>query len=381
MHICLIAGTRPEVIKLGPVYHALRETDLFAPLDVRFMLTGQHRELARQAAHDMAIVPDAVFDFAPGTLGLGQVVAGLMNRIASHLDGAQADLIVIQGDTNSALAGAMAGFYAGIPVAHVEAGLRSGDPGNPFPEEMNRRLIAHMATLHFAPTPAAARHLLREGVNPDRVAVTGNTIVDAVRAVVGQGPHNTLARQRNRRQVLVTCHRRENWGDGIDQLCRALQSLVAARPDIDVLFPVHGNPHVANRVRDRLAAHPHIRTSPPLAYGAFLAALRRSGLAITDSGGVQEEAACFATPLVIMRDKTERHESLDLGHTRLCRAHAAAIFAAAQDLLNQPLVQAASNNPFGDGHAAGRIVKALRRWHTRKAPLLPAADSFAGAPS
>ena len=361
--VLVVLGTRPEVIKLAPVVAALRA----APsLTARVCVTGQHREMLDQmlrvfaiaADHDLAVMQPAQ-DLADVT---ARVLLGLRDVLAAKRPAA----VLVQGDTTSAMAAALAAFYAGVPVGHVEAGLRTGRPDQPFPEEMNRRLVGQLATWHYAPTAAAADNLRREGTDAARILITGNTVVDALRSIAARPPplpppldEAALA---DRRLVLVTGHRRESFGAGLANLCAALRALADRYPDLLVVYPVHLNPAVDAPVRAALGDHPRVRLTPPLDYLGFVALLRRAHLAITDSGGVQEEAPSFGVPVLVTRAVTERGEALAAGTARLVGTDRDAIVGAATALLDEPAAHAAmraATNPFGDGHAAERIVAHL----------------------
>jgi UDP-N-acetylglucosamine 2-epimerase (non-hydrolysing) len=308
--------------------------------------------------HDLAVMQPAQ-DLSDLT---ARVLLGLRGVLAAEHPAA----VLVQGDTTTAMAAALAAFYAGAPVGHVEAGLRTGRLDLPFPEEMNRRLIGQLATWHYAPTARAAEHLRREGVAAERILVTGNTVVDALHTISAQplplpAPIDdaTLA---GRRLVLVTGHRRESFGAGLDALCAALRAIADRYADVLVVYPVHLNPAVDQPVRTALGAHPRIRLTPPLDYLGFTALLRRAHLAITDSGGVQEEAPSLGVPVLVTRTATERPEALDAGTARLVGTDRDAIVAAAAALLDDPAAHAAmraASNPFGDGKAAARIVAHL----------------------
>ena len=276
----------------------------------------------------------------------------------------------MQGDTTSALAAALAAFYRRIPVGHVEAGLRTGEPYNPFPEEMNRRLTSHLATWHFPPTPRAAENLRREGVAAERIVVTGNTIVDALQDIVARltrtpvPPAVPPERLAGRRLVLVTGHRRESFGSGMRNICLALHDLAEHHADVVIVYPVHLNPAVQQPVREILAAHPRIILTPPLEYLPFVDLMRRAYLILTDSGGLQEEAPSLGVPVLVMRETTERPEAVAAGTARLVGTDRGTIVAAADELLDDAAAHQrmrAAHNPFGDGRAAARIVAHLER--------------------
>lgn len=373
LRVAVFMGTRPEAIKLAPVITALRAGG-FEPLVVS---TGQHRELLDQAVQAFGLR----IDHELGVMRADQQLAELTARLLSASDALLAriapDVALVQGDTTTALAASLACFYRRVPVGHVEAGLRSFDPGAPFPEELNRSLCSRLCVLHFAPTEQARQNLLAEGIPDARIAVTGNTVIDAL--------HAELARQRDPRVqaeleidlagavgergarpfVLVTGHRRENFGRGVEQLCTALGRLAQRFADHDFIYPVHPNPNVSGPVHARLAAHGNVLLTPPLGYASFVWLLARCRLVLTDSGGVQEEAPSLGKPVLLMRSTTERPEAAAAGAVRLVEPEADPIVAEVARLLTDPAAHAhmaRAVSPYGDGHAAGRIVARLRRY-------------------
>jgi len=361
--VLVVFGTRPEAIKLAPVISALAASPTLAP---RLCVTGQHREMLDQMLAVFDLVPDHDLAVMQPAQDLAGVTARVVTGLAAVLAAEQPAALLVQGDTTTAFAAALAGFYAGVPVGHVEAGLRTGRLDQPFPEEMNRRLVTQLAAWHYAPTARAAAALRREGVAEARIMLTGNTVVDALTAIAARPatlpaalPAEVLA---GRRLVLVTGHRRESFGAGLAAMCEALAVLAERFADVLIVYPVHLNPAVAGPVRARLGAHPRIALTAPLDYLEFVALLRRAHLVITDSGGVQEEAPSFAVPVLVTRATTERREALDAGVARLVGTDREAIVNAASALLADPAAHAAmraATNPFGDGHAAARIVAHL----------------------
>ena len=361
-------GTRPEAIKMAPVVLALRER---GDLRVSVAVTAQHRQMLDQVLSLFGIVPDHDLDL----MRPGQDLESLFARILLGMQGVFArdrpDLVLVHGDTSTTLATALAAFYARIPVGHVEAGLRTGDMHAPWPEEMNRRLAAPLAALHFAPTEAARANLVREGIDAAGIHVTGNTVIDAllrVSAQLGGDPspedgsrgHCDLP-SANRRLVLVTGHRRENFGGGFERICTALARL-AERGDVEIVYPVHLNPNVQEPVMRILGAHPNIHLVEPLDYLPFVRLMRRAHLILTDSGGIQEEAPSLGKPVLVMRDTTERPEAVAAGTVRLVGTDTDAIVAAAESLLDDDAAyeaMARAHNPYGDGKAADRIATAV----------------------
>lgn len=361
--VLVVLGTRPEAIKLAPVVAALRASPRLAP---RVCVTGQHREMLDQMLQVFAIVPDHDLAVMRPAQDLSDLTARVLLGLRDVLAAERPAAVLVQGDTTTTLAAALAAFYAGAPVGHVEAGLRTGHRDHPFPEEMNRHLVGQLATWHYAPTARAADHLRREGVAAQHILVTGNTVVDALQAIAARPlplpPPLAEAALAGRRLLLVTGHRRESVGAGLAGLCAALRALADRYPDLLVVYPVHLNPAVDAPVRAALGDHPRVRLTPPLDYLAFLALLRRAYLAITDSGGVQEEAPSFGVPVLVTRAATERDEALAARTARLVGTDRDAIVAAAATLLDDPAAHAAmraDTNPFGDGHAAARIVAHL----------------------
>jgi UDP-N-acetylglucosamine 2-epimerase (non-hydrolysing) len=372
--VAVFMGTRPEGIKMAPVVALLRQC---ADLDCRVVATGQHREMFQQVAEQFRFRVDA--DLA--VMRPGQTLAGLTARLMDEIDGwlerEQPDLALVQGDTTTVLVAALACFYRRMPVGHVEAGLRTGDIWSPFPEEVNRRLASPLVTLHFAPTRAAKAALLHEGVHEGSIEVTGNTVIDAlfmelaeqatpsIRAQVDRDLSVLLgARWMQAPVVLVTGHRRENFGDGIRQICEAITTLARSRPDHLFVYPVHLNPAVKGQVDHLLAGLPNVRLVAPQGYRSFVALMARSCLILTDSGGVQEEAPSLGKPVLVMRDTTERPEGVQAGTALLTGPHAASIVEHTSRLLDDPAAyqaMASATNPYGDGHAAERIVARVRR--------------------
>lgn len=353
--ILCVVGTRPEAIKMAPVIHALRAAGW---CEVLVVATAQHRNLLDLALADFDLAPDVDLD----VMRPGQSLAALTSRLNDGLDAIYAehapDCVVAQGDTTTTMVSGLAAFHRGIPFAHVEAGLRTGDPGLPFPEEMNRRLCGQIATWHFAPTVRAARALLAEGVPPGRVVRSGNTAIDAL--------HHTLARlpaasPSATRTVLVTAHRRESFGAPLVGICEAIRGLVAAT-GVQVVFPVHPNPEVEGAVREALGRVPGVELTAPLGRVDFVRAMRDAALILTDSGGVQEEAPSLGTPVLVLRDVTERPEAVTTGAACLVGTDPERIVAAARERLEaSPAVSGVLRpSPFGDGRAAQRITAVLR---------------------
>ncbi len=363
MHLACVLGTRPEAIKLAPVILAARAAGLRCDI----LSTGQHREMLDQALAGFGLEP--TLDLAlmrPGqTLSAvaAGVLAGLDPWLALHRPG----WVVVQGDTTSAMAGALAGFHAGLRVAHVEAGLRSHDPDSPFPEEMNRSLIARIARLHFAPTDTARANLLREGVAPGGIRVVGNTGVDALLAVALARPAPPLALDRARRLVLVTAHRRESLGGGLDRVAAALVRL-AGRADVQMVVALHRNPLAAGPLERALNGLPDVALLPPQGHRDFVALLCRAALVVTDSGGVQEEASALGIPVLVTREQTDRPEGIEAGSARVVGTGGARLLAAAHRVLDARPRALRPSTAFGDGRAAPRIIAALMEDAREAAP-------------
>jgi UDP-N-acetylglucosamine 2-epimerase (non-hydrolysing) len=367
-------GTRPEAIKLAAVIHALRADPA---MDVRVCSTGQHREMLDQILPVFDIEPDEDLALMRPDQSLAALtaaaVAGLDDVLARH----RPSLVLVQGDTTTAFAAALAAFYRKVPVGHVEAGLRTGDMQSPWPEEANRVLITRLTNLHFAPTNDARWNLIQEGVPADRVLVTGNTVVDAllfalkklpasIRETPGL-PASAFPAHPAQRLVLVTGHRRESFGPAFENMCRAIGTLASQFPDVSFVYPVHLNPRVREAVHNALgsACHPNIQLLGPLPYLPFVALLQRACLILSDSGGVQEEAPTLGVPVLVLRSKTERPEAVACGAALLVGTDPVEIVSAARRLLTDDrarLRMAAIANPFGDGLAGRRIAGASSRF-------------------
>jgi UDP-N-acetylglucosamine 2-epimerase (non-hydrolysing) len=365
-HVAVVVGTRPEVIKMAPVIAELRRRP--HAFEVTVITTAQHREMLEQALTAFHITTDLDLGLMdPGQL-LPEFTGRALVALTSTFAELEPDLVLVQGDTNTVLAAALAASYERIPVGHIEAGLRSGDPHNPFPEEINRRIATTIASLHFAPTELAYRNLIHEGVPAERIVITGNTIVDALHAVphlvTFEEPGLDLIPWEERRIILTTVHRRESFGEPLLEICRALCDLVRQYDDVHIVFPVHLNPRVRETAVAALAGHPRIDLFRPLTYPDFLEVVRRSTFVMTDSGGVQEECPSLLKPVLVLREKTERPEVLTAGFGELVGTRRSSVVAAASRLLDDPRAIASmvsGENPFGDGSAAQRIADAIER--------------------
>jgi UDP-N-acetylglucosamine 2-epimerase (non-hydrolysing) len=378
--VAVVVGTRPEVIKLVPVVQALRNTPGIEPL---FISTGQHRQMLDQALAVFGETPDLDLQVMSPTQTLHEVTIRTVAGMRDVLERERPAWVVVQGDTTTAFAAALASFYSRIPVAHVEAGLRSGDRHAPFPEEINRRMVDQLSELLFAPTREAGDLLAAEGFAPSTIHITGNTVVDALLSVrdrLRRAPitvrgldEQTLA---GRRMLLVTAHRRESFGDAFREMCLALRKVVDEAPDVCVVYPVHLNPNVAGPARALLGGHERIMLLEPVGYAEFVTLLERAHLVLTDSGGVQEEAPTFAKPLLVMRDVTERPEGIAAGVARLVGTSGARIHAEAMNLLRNEdayRTMASGHNPYGDGRASERIAKLIAASIAAADPLSRAA--------
>jgi UDP-N-acetylglucosamine 2-epimerase (non-hydrolysing) len=362
VRVLSIFGTRPEAVKMAPVVRALAHT---LGIESRVCVTAQHREMLDQVLSLFEIKPDVDLDL----MRPNQSLAALSAAIFTHLDPVLADLnpdwILVQGDTTTVTMAALAAYYRRIKVGHVEAGLRTGDKWQPFPEEINRRVAGVVADLHFAPTEWARQNLLSEGVPDAAIVVTGNTVIDALQTVAAQpappAVTDLLARAEGRRVILVTAHRRENFGAPLDAIFRALCAL-AGRGDVEIFYPVHLNPNVQEPANRILGGVAHVNLLPPLDYLPLVHLMKNAYLILTDSGGIQEEAPAFGVPALVLRDVTERPEGVQAGVLKLVGADETRILSEATRLLDDRSAHAAmahAANPYGDGHAAGRIVQAL----------------------
>jgi UDP-N-acetylglucosamine 2-epimerase (non-hydrolysing) len=352
--VLVVIGTRPEAIKLAPVIKQLETRRALRPV---ICVTGQHREMVDDVLRLFAIAPDHDLDIMKRHQTASGVFAAVLERIEPVIKSMRPQLAIVQGDTTTTAAAALAAFHERVPVGHVEAGLRTDNIYDPFPEELNRRLVTQLATLHFAATARAARRLLAEGTAADRVHLTGNPVVDAVHWIRS---HGTLRAARSgHRSILVTAHRRENLGAPLERICAALRRLVAEHDDVEIVYPVHPNPLVTGPVNAALGAIPRIRLLPPVSYDELLGYMDDAYLVLTDSGGLQEEATVLGRPVLIMRETTERQEAIEAGAAELVGTDPDTIVGRATTLLRDEDAYAAMATPrelFGDGHAAERIV-------------------------
>ncbi len=393
-HVVCVFGTRPEAIKMAPVVQALQRRD-----DVRtsVLLTGQHREMLQQVIDLFGIKADFNLDVMQAAQGLTHITSAVLQGLESVYTEIKPDWVLVHGDTTTTMAAALAAYYQQIPVGHVEAGLRTGNIYSPWPEEMNRKLAGSLSTLHFAPTQGSADNLRREGIDPARIAVTGNTVIDAlhwVRDNALSGDEITAEMQArfpflnpDKKLILVTGHRRENQHGGLEKICVAMRGL-ASRGDIQVVYPVHLNPKVQQAAASVLKGVDDVHLIPPLDYLPFVWLMDRSHLIVTDSGGIQEEAPSLGKPVLVTRDTTERPEAVDAGTVRLTGADTDAILWEAERLLDDPAAYATmaqAHNPYGDGQAADRIVQCLLQekpqWYRESLSSVSATSAFPQQPS
>jgi UDP-N-acetylglucosamine 2-epimerase (non-hydrolysing) len=366
--VMCVFGTRPEAVKLAPVYHALAESEVLQPIAV---LTAQHREMLDQMLKWFAIKPDHDMNL----MKHGQTLAELTSRVIVSVDkiltDEQPDLLLVQGDTVTVMASALAAFYQKVPIGHVEAGLRTDDRYSPFPEEMSRRQTGRLATLHFAPTQRAVDNLRREGIT-EYVYLTGNTVIDALLDTTKRLPTAKVdtslfgaADFEKYKVLLVTAHRRENWGGGMNEIALALRQIAEEFPDVQILYPIHKNQTVRDSIEPVFAGHPRLILVEPLDYVPFVHAMQRCHFILTDSGGVQEEAPTLGKPVLVMRDNTERPEAVEAGASKLVGATRESIVSAARQLLTDPVFfesMANTVNPFGDGQASKLIVRHIENY-------------------
>jgi UDP-N-acetylglucosamine 2-epimerase (non-hydrolysing) len=372
--LSVLFGTRPEAIKLAPVVRALRDVP---DMDCHVCTTAQHREMVDQVLDAFDLVPDADLDLMRAGQSLAELTSRSIAAIDAYLAREQPDLLLVQGDTTTVLCAALAAFYRKVPLGHVEAGLRTGDLTAPWPEEANRVLTTRLAALHFAPTERSRQNLLAEGVLPERIVLTGNTVVDALMLVLEQVraappmipglPPAFSAPDHSRALVLITGHRRESFGAGFESICRAIGALAQRFRDTAFVYPVHLNPEVREPVRRILGTNTseNVHLIEPLGYREFVALMDRATLILTDSGGVQEEAPSLGKPVLVMRAATERHEAVEAGTARLVGTDFATIVAEVSRLLTDRAAyetMARAQNPYGDGRAAARIVVACRKF-------------------
>lgn len=366
--ISVVFGTRPEAIKLAPVVLALKADPRF---ECRVCVTAQHRQMLDQVLQAFDIVPDVDLNLMQPNQTLAGLTARAIESLDRYFSAEQPDMVMVQGDTTTVFCAALSAFYHHIPIAHVEAGLRTHNLNSPWPEEANRVLTSHLAALHFAPTATSRENLLKEGIRAEQIHVTGNTVIDALFIALKKIeaappditglPNEIMNLHSNKPFVLITGHRRENFGDGFKNICEAISQLAVRFPHMNFVYPVHLNPNVQKPVYDLLADRQNIHLIHPLDYLPFVALMNRAAIILTDSGGVQEEAPSLGKPVLVMRDTTERPEAVEMGTVKLVGTNKQAIVDNAATLLNDKNayeIMANAVNPYGDGKATGRIVDA-----------------------
>lgn len=362
--IMTVYGTRPEAIKVAPVIKALEASSTFESVTV---VTGQHREMLDQVNELFGIVPDHDLDIMSHGQTLAQIFARVIEGLDPILEKVEPAAVIVQGDTSTSTAAALAAFYRHIPVVHVEAGLRSGNISSPFPEEANRRITTQIAALHLAPTETSRANLLAEGIGDSTIVVTGNTVIDALLTTVGMKVPFTDPRLEDlaasgRRVLLVTTHRRENWGGAMENVGRALARIARTFPEVEIVLPAHRNPIVREAVLPQLEGLQNVTITEPLAYGEFTRMLSLATVVLTDSGGIQEEAPSLGKPVLVMRENTERPEAVQAGTVRLVGTDELSLVRNVTELLTDATTYGAmstATNPYGDGMAAARVVGSL----------------------
>jgi len=372
-------GTRPEAIKMAPLIQALQDTSW---CDVRILATAQHRELLDSVNRTFDIVPHADLNVMRANQSLSELTSRLISALEGYLDYERPHAVIAQGDTTTVMATALVAYYHKIPFFHLEAGLRSGELFNPFPEEANRVIAGHLSALHFAPTLRARDALLREGIPRDRIVVTGNTVIDALRQVAAQELPDVAGLPEGYRTILMTAHRRESFGRPIREIFRAIRRIADVTDDVVVVFPAHPNPDVQEAALEILADHQRVYILEPQEYRPFVGLMRNAYLIVTDSGGVQEEAPALGKPVLVMRETTERPEAVDAGVVKIVGTRERDIFAACKELLDDAAVYRQMSrgvSPYGDGKAALRCVAAIERYFDLPGSRIEEFDSTVSA--
>jgi UDP-N-acetylglucosamine 2-epimerase (non-hydrolysing) len=372
--IMLVFGTRPEAIKMAPLYHALKlDPKRFETI---VCVTAQHRQMLDQVLKSFDIKVDVDLNLMREKQDLFEITSSVLLEMRDVLKRLQPDVLLVHGDTTTTLSSAIAGFYAGVPIGHIEAGLRTHDLSEPFPEEFNRQIASKVVKWHFAPTELSRQNLLEEGVSSNQITVTGNTVIDSLHWIINRIEGDEIRRNKisanltnilsfewkNNRFVLITGHRRENFGDGFMQICKSLSELAARYSDIHFVFPVHLNPNVQNPVNSMLKGLPNVHLISPLDYEAFVYLLKHCYLVLTDSGGIQEEAPSLGKPVLVMRNFTERPEAVKIGTVRLVGANRDSIIENVSELIENKdtyMKMSRAHNPYGDGTACLKIIDVL----------------------
>ncbi len=370
MKVLTVFGTRPEAIKMAPLVHALAKDPYF---DARVCVTAQHREMLDQVLHLFSIVPDYDLNIMKPGQGLTEITCRILEGLKPVLEEFTPDVVLVHGDTTTTVAASLAAFYQRIPVGHVEAGLRTGDLGSPWPEEANRTLTGRLALYHFAPTENSRANLLRENVADNRIFVTGNTVIDALisirdRILADDSRQRDLASRYpflrdDKKLILVTGHRRESFGQGFEHICEALVEIARQNQDVQIVYPVHLNPNVSEPVNRILGQVDNVTLIEPQDYLPFVWLMNRAWLILTDSGGIQEEAPSLGKPVLVMRETTERPEAVKAGTVRLVGTDSTRIVAEVSRLLHDDReyhIMSKAHNPYGDGKACARILHALK---------------------
>lgn len=357
-----VVGTRPEVIKVAPVIKALEK---FPHIESRVLSTAQHRQMLDQMLELFHISPDRDLNIMEKNQTLQELTARLPLPLDEILEAERPDFVLSQGDTTTAFMVALACFYRKIPLGHIEAGLRTSDIYNPFPEEMNRLLISRFSALHFAPTGTAKEALLREGIPNDSIVLTGNTVIDSLKYILAKDLPLDPRIDPSKKLILVTAHRRENFGPPLEQICEVLKRIAHENEDVQVFYPLHSNPNVKDVVTKKLSGSPRITLTEPLSYDAFVRAMQQATLILSDSGGVQEEAPTLKIPVLVLREKTERPEGVKLNLAALVGTDSGVIAAKTNLLLNDKKAYQAmvsDHSPYGDGRAGEKIAEAVSKF-------------------
>jgi len=368
--VLVVFGTRPEAIKMAPLINKIKAVE---DLEIRVCVTAQHREMLDTVLELFDIVPDFDLNLMRKQQNITYITVEVLKQLGEILRRERPDLVLVHGDTTTTMAAALASFYEQIPVGHVEAGLRSGNIYSPYPEEMNRRITGNIASLHFAPTAGNRDNLLNSGVREEQIFVTGNTVIDALYLAVKDNYHfsNPILNEIdyvNKKVILMTAHRRENWGAPMRNIFQAVQSILTSNPDVELLFPVHMNPTVKDLANEIFMHTPNAHIIPPLEYEPFVNLMARSYLVLTDSGGIQEEAPALGKPVLVLRTETERPEAVEVGTVKVVGVKKNEIMRATQELLDDKSMydsMAKAVNPYGDGRASERIVKHIREWFAK----------------